>query len=441
MNSRDIVKKVIPGKIFQQFEPYGHLAEAVIAQNQAGFPARKLKVIGVTGTDGKTTTCLLIAAMLKQSGLKTAYITTSTVDLGDDKGEQVNPTGLTTGSAKRLNQLIKEIKANGVDWLVLEVSSHALQQRRVWGIPFTLAVLTNMSHEHLDYHGTFENYRKAKERLFKLTNINKHGLRTGVINADDKTAQFFERDVQTALTYGIKSGNLLAKQIKSSLKGNEFIAEIDGDRYHIKSSLAGDFNVYNLLATVAIGRLVGLSVAQVEQGIASLEQVKGRMMSIDEGQKFKVFIDYAVTPTALENVLTTTRKLAGKGKLHIVFGATGDRDKTKRPLMGEVASRLADKVYLTDDETYTEDPEQIRKSVYNGVKKVNRAKVEIFDDRKQAILSALKSAKPSDIVVITGIGHQSSRNMGGKKIPWSDIATTKEILKGCALKNKIDVDK
>ena len=429
MNSRDVAKKIIPNKILQQIEPYGHLAEAVMAQNRAGFPAKKLKVIGVTGTDGKTTTCLLISAMLKKSGLKTAYITTSSVDLGDGKGEQINPTGLTTGSAKQLSQLIKKIKANDVEWLVLEVSSHALQQRRVWGIPFTLAVLTNMSHEHLDYHGTFENYRTAKERLFKLADSNKHGLRTGAINADDKTAPFFKRDIQTALTYGIKSGNLLAKQIKSSLSGNEFAAEVDGDKYQIKSSLVGDFNVYNLLATVAVGRLIGLSIKQVEQGIASLKQVSGRMMPIDEGQKFKVFIDYAVTPTALENVLNTTRKLAGKGKLHIVFGATGDRDKTKRPLMGEITSRLADKVYLTDDETYTEDPEKIRKAVYNGVKKVNRAKVEIFDDREQAIKKALKNAKPGDVVVVTGIGHQSSINMGGKKIPWSDITVTKELLK------------
>lgn len=434
MNSRKLVKNLIPKKTFKIIEPYGHLAEAVIAQNKAKFPARNLRVIGVTGTDGKTTTCLLITQMLKSGGFKTAYITTSLVDYGDGKGEQTNPTKLTTGSAGQLSQLLTKIKNNGVDWLVLEVSSHALQQRRVWGIPFTLAVLTNMSPEHLDYHGTFENYRKAKERLFKLVNLNKKGLKTGIINADDKTAQFFIRDVKTAVTYGVKSGNLKATKIKHTLGGNSFEVAIDGDLYKIKSSLVGDFNVYNVLATVATGRVVGLSPKKIEQGIASLKQVNGRMMPIEVGQPFKVFIDYAVTPFAIENVLSTLRNLTTKGKIHIVFGATGDRDKTKRPVMGDVASRLADKVYLTDDETYTEDPELIRRAVYNGVKKQNRDKVSIYDDRQKAIETALNIAKKDDVVVITGIGHQTSRNMGGKKVSWSDIDTVTKLLKSKSTK-------
>lgn len=429
MNSRKIVKKLIPKRAFRRVEPYGHLAEAVIAQNKAGFPARKLNVIGVTGTDGKTTTCLLIATMLRHAGHKVAYITTASVDYGDGKGEQSNPTQLTTGSASQLSKLIAQIRDNGVEWLVLEVSSHALQQRRVWGIPFTLVVMTNMSPEHLDYHGTFENYRIAKQRLFKLANTNKHGLKTGIINADDKTAKFFNHEIQTAITYGIKKGNVRAANIKSSLMGNSFTVNIDGDEYKVHSSLIGDFNVYNVLATVAVGRIVGLSPKKIEQGIASLKYVTGRMMPIDEGQKFKVFIDYAVTPSALENVLSTVRNLADKGMLHIVFGATGDRDKTKRPKMGEVTSELADKVYLTDDETYTEDAKAIRDAVYSGIKRPYRHKVMVIDDRKTAIKTALDLAKKGDVVIIAGIGHQTSRNMGGKKEKWSDIEITKKLLK------------
>lgn len=431
MNSRKLVKGLIPKGAFKRVEPYGHWAEAVIAQNKAGFPARKLKVIGVTGTDGKTTTCMLIAAMLRDSGLKVAYITTAAVDLADDKGERPNPTknSLTTGNVFELTKLIAQIKENGAEWLILEVSSHALQQRRVWGVPFTLAVMTNMSPEHLDYHGTFENYREAKQRLFKLANTNKHGLKTGIINADDKTAHHFKHDIQTTVTYGVKKGDIQAKNIKSSLSGNSFTVSVDGDEYNIHSPLVGDFNVYNALAAVSVGRIVGLPPKKVEQGIASLPHVTGRMMPINEGQKFKVFIDYAVTPAALENVLATTRKLASKGKIHVVFGATGDRDKTKRPKMGEVTSHLADKVYLTDDETYTEDPESIRQAVYKGVKKENRTKVDIFDDRKQAIKTAIGNAKSGDVVIIAGIGHQTTRNMGGKKIKWSDIEVTKKLLK------------
>lgn len=429
MNSRKLVKKVIPKGAFRRIEPYGHWAEAVIAQRKAGFPAKKLKVIGVTGTDGKTTTCMLIGAVLRSAGLKTAVITTASIDYGDGKGEQINPTQLTTGSATQLNKLIQKIGDNGVEWLVLEVSSHALAQRRVWGIPFTLAVMTNMSPEHLDYHGTFENYRKAKERLFKLANANKHGLRTGVINADDATAEFFARNTQTALTYGIKKGDVRAKKIESDLKGNRFIAEVDGDSYKVETKLIGEFNVYNALATIAAARLVGLSPHQIEKGLPSLPYVTGRMMPVSEGQNFTVLIDYAVTPAALENVLKTVRNLAKSGKIHIVFGATGDRDRTKRPKMGEVTAKLADYVYLTDDETYTEDGAKIRQAVLGGVPKAQMHKVAEFDDRKVAIASALKKAKKGDVVIIAGIGHQTSRNMGGKKVPWSDIEVTQKLLK------------
>lgn len=428
MNSRSVIKKIIPKKAFKQVEPYGHWAEAVIAQNKTGFPARKLKVIGVTGTDGKTTTCLLISAMLRNSGHKVACITTTSIDFGDGKGEQPNPTKLTTGSATQLSKIISTIKSNGVEWLVLEVSSHALAQRRVWGIPFSLAVMTNMSNEHLDYHETFEHYRRAKERLFKLANLNKKGLKTGIINADDATAEYFKHSIQTAVTYGLKNGDLQAKNINSTLNGNTFNVEVDGDEYSIKSNLVGEFNVYNLLATIAVGRIIGLSPKSIERGIVSLPFVTGRMMPIEEGQNFKVFIDYAVTPAALENVLKTTRNLVGKGKVHIVFGATGDRDKTKRPKMGEVTSRLADKVYLTDDETYTEDAKAIRDAVYSGIKKTYRHKVMIIDDRKTAIKTALDLAKKGDVVIIAGIGHQTSRNMGGKKTLWSDIDVTHKLL-------------
>jgi len=425
---KQLIKRLLPSNVTKVIAPTWHLLEAVVYQTLAGFPARSMQVIGVTGTDGKTTTCSLIAATMRANGYKVAMITTATIDYGDGHGEQVNPTQLTTASVSQLTNILGQIKKNGVQWLVLEVSSHALQQRRIWGIPISIAVMTNMSPEHLDYHGTFENYRTAKVRLFKLCNANKSGQRVGIVNADDATAPYFARRIKNLVTYGLKNGDAKARNPKVTLDGLSYSAEIDGQTFNIASPLVGEFNIYNTLAAVLACREAGLDKVQIEQGIASLESVPGRMMSIDKGQSFKVLIDYAVTPAALENVLNTVRAMTEKGKIHIVFGATGDRDKVKRPVMGRVTSELADYVYLTDDETYTEDGDLIRKSVYSGVSKANQVKVSMIPDREEAIKAALSRAKPRDTVIITGIGHQTTRNMGGKKQKWSDIETAEELL-------------
>jgi UDP-N-acetylmuramyl-tripeptide synthetase len=422
------IKQLLPNSVTKLVAPYGHLVESALIQTKAGFPARAMQVIGVTGTDGKTTTCSLIAATLRSSGRKVAMITTATIDYGDGRGEQTNPTHLTTASVSQLTKILSQIKKNEVEWLVLEVSSHALDQRRIWGIPISIAVMTNMSPEHLDYHGTFENYRKAKERLFKLCNANKSGLQVGIINADDATALYFASHIKHPVTYGLKNGDARAKNPKVTLDGLSYQLELGGENYNISSQLVGGFNIFNTLAAVLATKAAGLDKSLIEQGIASLQSVPGRMMSIEKGQKFKVLIDYAVTPAALENVLHTVRSMTSSGKIHIVFGATGDRDKAKRPVMGKVTSELADFVYLTDDETYTEDGDSIRKSVYSGVAKTNKSKVTVISDRGEAIKTALSNAKSGDTVIITGIGHQTTRNMGGKKQKWSDIETVKTIL-------------
>lgn len=426
---KSLVKKVIPRRVFRKIEPAGHLLESVLLNVKNGFPASDLKIIGVTGTDGKTTTCTLIKTILQESGLKTAMITTAAVDYGDGQGEQESPTKLTTASTAQLHKLIKQVKANGVEWLVLEVSSHALAQHRVWGIPFYTVVMTNMSPEHLDYHRTFEEYRRAKVRLFSLCNKNSKGIKTGIINADDGSAEYFAAEIEHDITYGLEQGELTASEIRASLSGNKFQARLVKDYYELKSPLIGEFNIYNILAAIGAARAVGLNKSQIEHGVAALKSVPGRMMPISEGQDFKVLIDYAVTPAALENVLKTVRNLMVKGDIHIVFGATGDRDKTKRPKMGEVTGRLADFVYLTDDETYTENPKKIMKAVYDGVAATDRKKVSLHEDRRDAVETALKMARKDDVVIIAGIGHQTSRNMGGKKEHWSDIEVAREILK------------
>lgn len=418
---RKTIKKLIPAELFSQIEPYGHLIEAIIAQIRYGFPSKGMDIIGVTGTDGKTTTCSLIASVLRGGGYRVGVITTAYVDYGDGKGEQVNRTNLTTGNAFALNSLIEQIKANDVDWLIIEVSSHALNQRRTWGIPFSIVAMTNMSNEHLDYHKTFERYRSAKERLFKQANRNHRGLQLGIVNQDDQTAEYFAKDIKNVITYGIDSGYLQAKNIKSNLSGNTFQLTTASKTTKFHTNLLGAFNIYNSLIAVAVGQNLEMTDQQIANGLANLKLVNGRMMPINEGQDFSVLIDYAVTPWALQNVLETVRSLAGKGRVHIVFGATGDRDKTKRPAMGEVTSRLADFVYLTNDETYTENAESIRKAVLSGVKGENINKVSEYSERRNAIRSAIDTAKKGDVVIISGIGHQSSINMSGQKVAWSDI--------------------
>ncbi|MBI3624341.1 UDP-N-acetylmuramoyl-L-alanyl-D-glutamate--2,6-diaminopimelate ligase [Candidatus Saccharibacteria bacterium] len=429
MGIRSVVKQFIPQAVFRKIEPLGHLAEAVTAQTLYGFPARKLKIIGVTGTDGKTTTASLIAHLLKSSGQKVAVVTTVSIDYADGQSAQANPTSMTTPNIWKLVKQLRRIRAQRPDWLVLEVSSHALAQNRVWGIPFSIAVMTNVSREHLDYHGSFANYLRAKQKLFRLCNANHRGLRLGVINADDANSQAFFQAILNHTSYGIKTGDLKASDIELKKDGSHFSAKIDTDTYHLQSALPGQFNIYNCLAAVAVGRALGLRAQQIEAGIASFVGIAGRMQPIATGQDFTVLIDYAVTPEALKQVLISARNMT-KGKVRLVFGATGDRDRGKRPLMGAVAAEYADFIYLTDDETYTEDPAAIRQAVYNGLEKAGGAgKTKVIDDRLEAINQAIASAEKDDVILVTGIGHQTSRNMGGKKQPWDEKAVVMDAVK------------
>ena len=424
MNPRRVVKAVIPKKLFRTIEPYGHAVEGGVFNLKNGFPARGLKVIGVTGTDGKTTTCMLIAQMLRNSGQKVAMITTVLVDYADGAGELPSPTHLTTASVPVLHRMFKKIRANKPDWVVLETSSFALAQHRVLGVPYSVAVMTNMSHEHLDYHKTFGRYRDAKVQLFRMAGKNRGGLRTGIVNADDPTAEYFAKAVPKAITYGVKNGDLQAKDIKVTAAGSTFkVGELD-----IKLNLPGDFNIYNALAAIGVGQAVGLSNEQIERGIASLKSVPGRMMRLEAGQNFEILVDYAVTPAALQSALKAVRQTT-KGRVIVVFGATGDRDKAKRPVMGEVAAKFADRIFLTDDETYKEDPATIRQAVLAGVIKAGgQAKTTEVDKRGAAIRQAIFEAKAGDAVLITGLGHQKDRNMGGKLVPWSDAEIARKAI-------------
>ncbi len=407
---RTLIKKLVPTKVFRTIEPYGHLGEAMLTQAKAGFPAKGLKVIGVTGTDGKTSTCTLITAMLRASGYKVAMMTTISIDYGDGRGPVANPTRLTTMGVGSLVAKLKKIKASGAEWLVLETTSHALAQHRVWSIPYTIAVMTNLGHEHLDYHGTFENYRAAKKMLFTQTNANKNGLQVGIANADDPNGALFAAAVKNPITYGTKKGDLRATDIKLTPSGSTYTAKANGDDYHITCHLPGSFNVYNSLAAVAVGRAVGLTPKQIEQGIASLHSVEGRMTHIDEGQNFTVIVDYAHTPESFEKVFAELRPLV-KGRLIVVFGSAGRRDEAKRAMQGRVAGRDCDIVIATEEDDRDVSGPEIMQQIAEGA--IHAGKKEgddlfLIHDREEAVQAAINMAKRGDIVLLLGKGHEKS---------------------------------
>ena len=414
---RTLVKKIIPRNVFQKIEPYGHLGEAMLMQAKHGFPARGLKIIGVTGTDGKTTTCTLITQMLRENGYKVAMMTTISVDYGDGKGPQPNATRLTTMGVGSLLSRIKKIKASGAEWLVLEVTSHALAQHRVWSLPFTVGVMTNIGHEHLDYHGTFERYRDAKKLLFKHVNRNKKGLQVGIANADDPSGELFAGVVAHPVRYGVKNGDLRAYSIKPTPGGSTYVAEFNGQTYNIKCNLPGSFNVYNSLAAVGVGQAVGLTCEQIEKGIASLKSVEGRMTHIDEGQDFTVIVDYAHTPESFEKVFKEVRPLA-KGRLIAVFGSAGRRDEAKRAQQGKIAGRDCDIVIVTEEDDRDIDGQEIMEQIAQGAIKAGKTKgKELFlvHDREQAVQHAIGMAKKGDLVVLLGKGHEKSILYNGPK--------------------------
>jgi UDP-N-acetylmuramoyl-L-alanyl-D-glutamate--2,6-diaminopimelate ligase len=414
---RRIVKKVIPRNAFKKIEPFGHLGEAMLMQTRHGFPAKGLKVIGVTGTDGKTTTCTLITSMLRANGYKVAMMTTISVDYGDGRGPQPNPTRLTTMGVGSLVNRIKKIKASGAEWLVLETTSHALAQHRVWSIPYTIAVMTNLGHEHLDYHGTFENYRAAKKMLFTQANRNKKGLQVGIVNADDPSGALFAAVIKNPMRYGVKKGDLKATSIKLTPQGSTYTAAIGKDMYHIQCHLPGSFNVYNSLAAVAVGRAVGLTPTQVEQGIASLASVEGRMNHIDEGQDFTVIVDYAHTPESFEKLFKEARSLA-KNRLIAVFGSAGRRDEAKRGQQGAIAGRDCDIVIATEEDDRDIDGQEILEQIAAGAEGAGKQRDKnlfLVHDREDAVRAAVDMAKKGDVILLLGKGHEKSILSNGPK--------------------------
>lgn len=408
MSFRRLVKKIIPARLFESIEPFGHLVEAVIENILFGFPARKLKVIGVTGTAGKTTVCTLLTHMLRESGLKVAMVSTISIDYGDGKGPQQNSTRMTSLGSLKLLQSVKRMRASNVEWLVLETTSQALSQHRVWGVPYSIVGYTNLGNDNFHYHRTFERYRAAKLMLFQQANRNKKGLRTGVVNIDDPNGQMFADAIAHPITYGIKDGDLKATDIQLSPNGSSFKAKIGADEYDIKSNLPGSFNVYNVLAAIGLARTAGLSKNQIEQGIASLQSVEGRMNAIDEGQNFGVIVDYATTEETYREVFKTVKPIV-KGRIIVVFGSAGRRDELKRPILGEIAGEQANIVILTEEDDRDQDGMKILEEIAAGAEKAGKKRdtdLFIIHDRTEAVNKAIGLAGEGDMVLLLGKGEE-----------------------------------
>ena len=421
--------------------PY-HVLRADLAAHQYGFPGKRMRVIGVTGTNGKTSTCFLIWKMLNAAGHKTGLMTT--VAWGVDKLEK-QIEHMTTVDAKTLNFRLKKIADAGAEFLVLEVTSHALAQHRTFGVPIEIAVMTNVTHEHLDYHKTFENYRDAKRRLFKMAKY-------GVVNEDDKSWAYFAKDVKEYITYGINSGILRAKDVKLGAQGVEYSVDgeasvgdkhaaedkhvggdknASGDMLRIKTKIPGEFTVYNSLAAVAVGLKLGLNKEQISQGILALDSVEGRMNRVDLGQNFEVIVDYAHTPDAFLKVYESVVP-GKKGRIISLFGGAGRRDESTRGERGEIAAKYSDIVIITEDDSRDENPAEIAEEFVNGAEQAGflRGKNLLVElNREKAIQMAVELAKKDDIVLILGKGHEKTILRATGAVPFEDLKVTEKALR------------
>lgn len=401
--------------------PY-HYAQAVIAGIKYHFPGKKLRIIGVTGTNGKTTTCFMIWHMLNQAGHKTGLMTT--VAWGVDKLEP-ELGHMTTVDAFSLNQRIRKIADAGAEFLVLEITSHALAEFRTLNLPIEIAVFTNLSHEHLDYHKTLEKYRSAKGKLFKQAKFS-------ILNADDAATEYYKKLSHNYITYGIKKGKNRAKNLKLTPKGVKYsFNDID-----IETKIPGEFNVYNSLAAVLVGQKLGLTQNQISEGIKTLSSVEGRMNIIDLGQPFTVIVDYAHAPDALEKVFSSVQET--KGRIISVHGGAGRRDPSTRPIRGQILAKHSDIVIITEDDSRDEDPEKIAASFIKGAEKAGKTLgQDLFKelDREKAINLALSIAKKGDTVLILGKGHEKTILRADGPHDFEDIKVATKILRQKYLTN------
>ncbi|MDQ0217176.1 UDP-N-acetylmuramoyl-L-alanyl-D-glutamate--2,6-diaminopimelate ligase [Peribacillus cavernae] len=407
-------------------------AMAVLADAFYGHPTQSLRLIGITGTNGKTTTSHLIEKIFYDASQKTGLIGTMYTKVGN----KIYNTRNTTPDSVTLQKAFHEMKECGVETAIMEVSSHALELGRVHGCDFDIAVFTNLTQDHLDFHGSMESYKHAKSLFFsQLGNAYVDGRpKFAVLNADDDAAEdFMKWTAAHVLTYGIeKSADIRAKDIEITAKGTQFTLEVSQLTRRISLQLVGKFSVYNVLAAFGAAMCAGLDPDQILTSIEKVEGVSGRFELVQAGQDFSVIVDYAHTPDSLENVLKTVGEFAPK-RIFVIVGCGGDRDKTKRPIMARIACDLATDSIFTSDNPRSEDPHQILRDMEAGVKDKSYT---VIADRMEAIQHAVSEANEGDVVLIAGKGHETYQIIGDQVLEFDDRIAAKEAIAAQKVKKK-----
>jgi UDP-N-acetylmuramoyl-L-alanyl-D-glutamate--2,6-diaminopimelate ligase len=412
--SEDAPPKILPASIAWVQVREARKALAIAAANFFNRPASALQLVAVTGTNGKTTTTSIIDSIVKASGAKTGLFGTIAyhTPLGD------YPAPNTTPESVDLQSFFAEIRDAGGKFAVLEASSHSLMMDRLWGCYFAAAVFTNLTREHMDYHKTFEEYFAAKKRLFEGTGAGTPEV--AVINTDDEYGKKLAGLAKSTVTYGLTSNaDITTKKFQLTFNGLSFTAQTPNGKLEITSPLVGRINVYNILAAIGAAQALDISNQAIEAGIRNLASVAGRFERVDRGQPYLVIVDYAHTDDALENLIRTARELTPKGRVITLFGCGGQKDRTKRPIMGEASGRLSDLTILTNDNPRMEDPLKIINDIIVGLQKTS-GKYLIELDREKAIGLALDESRAGDIVLLAGKGHETSQILGDRTLEWSD---------------------
>lgn len=398
-------------------------ALATTAANFFGHPASALQLVAVTGTNGKTTTTSLVDAILKASGARTGLF--GTIAYHTPRGDYPAPN--TTPESVDLQGFLAEIRDAGGKYAVLEASSHSLSMDRLWGCHFQAAVFTNLTREHMDYHKTFEDYFAAKKRLFEGTGAG--APEVAILNSDDIYGKQLIGLAKSTVTYGLESeADITTKKFQLSFEGLHFTAQTPKGKLEVTSRLVGRINVYNLLAAIGAAQALGFSKEIIEKGIQNLESVSGRFQRIDMGQPFLVVVDYAHTDDALENLIRTARELNPKGRIITLFGCGGLKDRTKRPVMGDVTGRLSDLTILSSDNPRTEDPLKIISDIIVGLQKT-AGKYLIEPDREKAIGMAMDEARAGDIVLLAGKGHENYQILADRTLDFDDREVARRALR------------
>jgi len=445
LTSKPDMKSYIRTLVPESFVLFYHKLKAILAAYYFGFPSRQIKVIGITGTDGKTTTCNIIAKILEEDGHKVGLATTINFQIG--KKKWVNETKMTTLSAWDLQSLLARMVQSKCKYAIIETSSHALVQHRTWGIDYDIVGITNVTREHLDYHKTMEEYMAAKELLFKQfaqAKPKKGTKKVSIVNLQDTSwRKMIKYPAKSKYGYSANRQSKLklkkypdttfiyADDIALSPNHSSFTLHTPKYSKKIRLNLLGKHNIQNSLLAICVARSQRIKLKIIKSALEKIKQIPGRFERVDAGQPFSVFIDYAVTPNALEKLYRDTIKPIAQGKIIAVFGACGDRDQGKRPLMGEIVSQYADKIILTHEDSWTEDPLDIINMIKPGVEKNDKIINQdyyIIENRQAAIKKAISLAQPSDIVVITGKGAETKMVYPDQTIDWNEKEIITELL-------------